>query len=635
MKAVPERDIMPHSMMRFSWLALILVVTGTGCATNPSGSMNLAAGVFRESSSDVYNRAPDALSVPQDAATGTQIDSLQMRSQADYHFTLGESYALEGNPTRAIEEYKLTLVYDPKSALVRLRLAGEYYKQNLISEAIEQAKSALEYESDMVDAHLLLGMLYTNLRMYAEALTQYQKVILIAPENTEAPMYVGALYAEQKRYPEAIETFERLTKNKNYRSPHVAWYYIGRIRIEEGAEGAKAKAEKAFLQALDLKPDFADAALSLSSVYETSTRRKEAKTLLVNFQQKHGPDPGVAEALGRLYIEDDEHDKAFEQFEVIEARNSDDLNNKIKMAYILIEKKQFTDAIIKLEEILARAPYSDKVRFYLGAVYEQITDYKNAIGHFQKIPIGSSYYAEAVIHTAYLYKLRSDYSEAVKTIEVAIKGQPDQPQFYALYASLLEDLKEYNKAVQMLSSAVSKFPEHAQLHFFLGSMQDRIGEVENTETSMKRVLQIDENHVQALNYLAYTYADHSKNLDEAEKMVRRALELQPSDGYILDTLGWVLYKKGDITSAVKTLEAAFNAQPAESVIAEHLGDAYYKYQLPDKARKMYQKAAEIETDQGNAKKIRAKIDSIEKQMQSVALPDRSRNPTGSDAKESP
>ncbi len=606
---------MPRTILQIV-LMTATVMVGAGCATSPL----ISGDVFRESSSDVANRAPGALSVPQEAATGERIDPLQMRVQADYHFALGESYSLEGNGARAIEEYKLTLVYDPRSAVVRQRLAREYVTQGLISEAMEQAKLAVEYDPKLVEAHMLLGGLYSALKMYGEAMEAYRRVLGLSPDHPDAPLFIGAIYAEQKRYPDALAQFEALARNKGNRSPHVAWYYVGRIQLEEGREGASERAEKAFLNALDAKPGFVDATLALGQVYESRNNRARAKQLYRNHQEKSGPDAGVADALGRLHLEDEELDKAFEQYEVIEARDGEDLNVKVKMAFILIEKKKFNEAILKLEEILARAPHSDKIRFYLGAVYEEIKDYKGAIAQFARIPVGSSYYAEGVIHSAYLHKLGGDHESAVRAIEAGIRNQPEHPQFYALYASFLDDLKEYEKGVRMLEGAVLKFPEHAQLHFFLGSMQDRLGAADKTVRSMRKVLEIDANHVQALNFLAYTYAEQNKELDEAEAMVRRALELQPNDGYILDTLGWVLFKKGDTAEAVKALEAAYKAQPGESVIAEHLGDAYYKLQLPEKAKRMYQRAAETETNDANARKIRNKIVSIDQQQQTVGLP---------------
>ena len=109
--------------------------------------------------------------------------------------------------------------------------------------------------------------------------------------------------------------------------------------------------------------------------------------------------------------------------------------------------------------------------------------------------------------------------------------------------------------------------------------------------------------------------DKTKNLEVAEKLARRALSLRPNDGFILDTLGWVLFKQNRLDEAVRTLEKAHQIEARESIIAEHLGDVYFRVELPHKAREMYNRAAEYEKDANNAEKIRAKIDTVEQRIQ--------------------
>ena len=129
---------------------------------------------------------------------------------------------------------------------------------------------------------------------------------------------------------------------------------------------------------------------------------------------------------------------------------------------------------------------------------------------------------------------------------------------------------------------------------------------------MKKVLAVDDEHVQALNYLAYTYAESGENLDEALELAGRAVSLRPNDAYITDTLGWVMYKKGKYAEAVKTLEKAYSLKPGEAIIAEHLGDAYLRNQLQTKAMWMYQRAMELSESANEKQKLNAKIVEIEK-----------------------
>ncbi len=613
-----ERPRMPRKNESKLFVTFMIFLL-SGCATTHEvvNADHSSGAIFRESAADVSDRSPKTMWIPEDKKSGAVIDQNYLRNQADYHFTLADTYGAEGNTARAIEEYKQVLVYDAKSAVVRLRLAAEYVKQGMVNEAIEQGKVALELDPKLADAHLLLGGLFSAMKMYDEALGSYHEVLKLNPESIEAPLFIGALLAELKRYNESIQYFEKLSKNPKNKSPHLAQFYIGRILLEQAGEQPNekvvAKVEAIFKKAIATKANFVDAYLALGQLYENNGKKDTAITLYRSYQEKNEPDSSIAENLARIYLEDEEMDKAFRQYEIMESADASNLNVKVKIAFILIEQKKYSAAIEKLEDILGRAPYSDKIRFYLGAVYEETKDFSNAIAQFKLIPIASSYYVESVVHTAYLYKTKNDYPHAVEAVQQGIKNKADQPQLYALYASFLDDQKEYKRAVDMLSQAVDKFPKHAQLNFFLGSMQDRLGKTDEVISTMKKVLEIDNNHIQALNYLAYTYADHNLNLDDAEKLAKHAIELQPNDGFILDTLGWIQFKVGRTSDAIKTLEAAYKMQPTESVIAEHLGDAYYKYQLPEKAKKMYLRASEIEGNLDVAKKIRAKIVSIDQQ----------------------
>jgi len=567
------------------------------------------------------NPAPDIFGPPEMSPSDMQgfknptIDSVYLRSQSDYHFTLGESLSLEGNTEKAIEEFKLTLIYDPNSVEVRLRLAMEYVRQGILSEAIEQAELGVKMDPKSTEGRLLLGGLYSSLKMYEEALQQYRVILGYEPKHEEARIYIGAILAEQKQYDEAVRVFSGLTtiskKNFSYR----AYYYIGRIRVEQGGKKNYRLAEIAFSKALSLKPRDVETVIALAKLYEESGRHKQLLGLLESYQERFGPHPRVAQQLSNIYLEKERYRDAIKQMEYWEGFEPDNLNLKFRLGLLFVEIKEYEPAAEKFESLLALEPDSDRIRFYLGAVYEELKRYDEAISQFQKISMGSSFFVDAITHSVYLSKLQGKIDQSAAILEKAISQRDDVPQFYIFYASLLDEKKANLKAVKMLTGAVKKFPKNPQLLFLLGSMHDRLNNTSEAITSMKKVLEVDPNHIQALNHLAYTYAEHNQNLDEAERLARKALGFQPKDGYILDTLGWVLFKQHRVKESIPMLEAAYRAKSTESIIAEHLGDAYYEYELVSKARKMYLKAVDSETDEKKVKQIRDKIASIDQQIQ--------------------
>lgn len=596
-------------------VAIVSSIFLAGCATSTHSTPVGGNGVFYDSAMNDHNRAPASMTPPHYVADGveTNLDPVYMRTQADFHFSMGEAQSLDGNHQKAVESFKMVLVYDADAPQVNLRLAAEYVKLGMVTEALERAEMAVKKDPKFIDGKLLLGGLYSTLKVYDKAIAQYEQVLKIEAGNTEAPMYLGAVYAEMKNYDKAVKYFEKLARDDDYNTPHLAWYYIGRIRAEQGGKNFLKAGETAFKKALEIKPDHVESVLALGQLYTKLEQEPRAIELYKSFQRERGPNARLAEILAQNYLEQEKYDEAYEQYEILEQYSDDALNAKVKMALVLIEQKKYAPAIEKLTDVLKQVPDSDKIRFYLAAVYEEIGRGKEAVEHFEKIPSESQYFGEAIVHATYLLKQDKKVDKALDLVEKSLAKRHDIPQFYAIQASLLDEKSEYKKAIAVLEKGAEKFPDNVQLRFFLGTVNDRLGNKDAVLSAMNKVIEMDPNHVQGLNYLAFTYAEADKNLDEAEKLARRALEIEPKDGYILDTLGWILYKKGKFSDSVKILESAYKFQPEESIIAEHLGDAYNKAQLVDKAKKMYQKAAETESDERKVKMIRQKITALEKQ----------------------
>lgn len=561
---------------------------------------------------------------------GGEAHSMFARTQADYHFAAGEAFSYEGKAHKAIESFKTVLMYDPDSSTVHLRLATEYARGGQLSEALDYAKSAARLTPKKTDPILLLGSLYSAMKLFDQAILEYQKVLKLDAKNTEAPIYLGALYAEKKEYAKAAANFQILVKNPEYENKHLAHYYLAKINSEQKQHQA---AQKHYLEALKLKPDFTEAAMALGQSYAQQGDSKKAIELYKKFQSENGPSLRMAEILSQSYLEEESYELALEQLKFLEELGEDVLAAKVQTALVLIDLKRYDEAITKLKETLALEPQSDKIRFYLAAVYEEIKENEKAITEFLKVPTDSSFFVDSRIHAALLEKEGQATKKAVDIIEKAIEQKMDSPQLYTLLATLLDELGEHEKSYQMLTEALKILPEQVQLMFYMGAVSDRLKKPQEVVKWMKEVIARDPNHVQAINYLAYTYAEQGIELKEAEGLARKAQSLAPEDGFILDTLGWVLYRQGRFNDALPLLEAAQKMQPQESIIAEHLGDVYRALRLDLRAKDMYQLAIENELDKNAQERIKDKISSIliQKEVPIGEVPDNMRVPASSKA----
>ena len=580
-----------------------------GCA---SVSRDSDKATYYESGFDDHNRAPASFAPSQVTSNpnGT-VDPVYAKTQADYYFSMGESYSLDGNHQKAVDSFKMVLVYDPESSQVPLRLAAEYVKLGLMHQALSQAEKAVEKNPHSVSGHLLLGGLYSGMKKYDKAMAEYEEILKFEPKNMEAPLFIGAIFAEEKNYDKSVQYFDSLAHNEENPSPHLAYYYIGRVRVSQGGKKYNKEAEQAFLKALQLKPTHVESLIELGKLYKEMGQPQKALALYVDFQRDHGPSAHVAEVLAPIYLEEEKYEEALAQFEILESASDDNLNIQVKIALILIEQKKFKLAAKKLEEVLVQAPDSDKIRFYLAAVYEEMKDPSRAVDHFRAVPSESEYFGESVVHGTYLLKQAKRSSDAEAFAKKSLESRKDLPQLYAVYASLLDEKGDYKTALSVLTEGVKKFPEQAQLHFFLGTISDRLGDKKGVIDNMKIVIKIDPNHVQGLNYLAYTYSEMGQQLEEAETLAKRALALEPKDAYVMDTYGWILFKKGDTPGSIKILESAYHSQPTEAVILDHLGDAYMKGQFSDRAKDMYERAIQFETDEKKAQDIKSKLTSLQ------------------------
>lgn len=601
------------SRTKYITLNLVFSLLAVSCASSTHH--------YYDSALNDHNRAPASLGIPKILDTEnneTTIDVASNQAQADYLFLKAEIESNAGRSSEAIELLKTALVYDPKSATMMQKISVEFYKTGNVQSALLWAENAHEASPTRRDISLLLAGLYTSSKNFQRAEEIYRKLVKADPTDMESALYLGAAYTEDKNYKKAIEAFKVVTKDKEYNSRYLAHYYLARV-YSESSPNKTARIKEELNKAIALKPDFFEAVSMLGQYIQ----KEKGTTALIKFyekMQKDHPQAKVAEALAQYYINTNQYDKAFEQLEIVDESTEDSVQVKLKMALILIDKKIYDSAIAKLEEILVIAPESDKVRFYLAAVYEEKRQFKEAFAEYLKIEKDSSYFEESRLHAAYLSKMMNDVPKGIEILKAVVPDKAQNPQSYIFMAQLFEDQSDPELAMQILKIASVKFEENAQVIYYLGVVQDKMNLKSEMISSMKKVIEIDPEHSQALNYLAYSWAELGEQLEKAEAYARKAALKEKNDAFILDTLGWVLYKRGDYKKAAEVLEKAHQMQAEVSIIAEHLGDVYAKLNLNEKAFEHFSKAHNLEADAKNKEKIQAKITSLENVLRGLRSP---------------
>jgi Flp pilus assembly protein TadD len=152
---------------------------------------------------------------------------------------------------------------------------------------------------------------------------------------------------------------------------------------------------------------------------------------------------------------------------------------------------------------------------------------------------------------------------------------------------------DYARAETLFTRALTLGADSAAAWYEIASARERRKDVRGAEAAVSRVLALQPENPQALNFLGYLYADYNRNLDQAVKLLRHALALDPKSWYIMDSLGWAYYRLGDLDSARIHLERAVAGGGEDPTILEHLGDVYAALREPAEAKQRYRRALEL------------------------------------------
>jgi tetratricopeptide (TPR) repeat protein len=278
-------------------------------------------------------------------------------------------------------------------------------------------------------------------------------------------------------------------------------------------------------------------------------------------------------------------------------------------------------ALVYLRLSLYLRPSSDLTAVTLASLFEQLKQGDQVIAAYQMVPSSSPLKLGADIQIALELDSMGKSDEAMRRLKEIVVARPHDVEALSALAELQRSAKKYVEAAATYDQAIAAvgIPQRDNwtLFYFRAICYERSKQWPKAEADFKKALELYPDQPLVLNYLGYSWVDQGLNLEEAFKMLRRAVELRPDDGYIVDSLGWAHFKLGQYAEATDTLEKAINLKPADPVLNDHLGDAYWRVNRRTEALFQWSHARDMSPDPEDLPAILKKIE--------VGLPDLTTN----------
>lgn len=532
-------------------------------------------------------RAQVALDVPasEDLSPGED-----PAAKALYYFSVARLTAIEGDYPTAAAALEKALKYDPRSAYLHLFLAEIYLSMDEVEKAVRAAEDALIHAPDDARPYLLLGNIHFEQGRDADAIDRLQKAIELAPEQQEAHLRLGVAYARSGDSEQAVAVLKKFLQRKP--DSLMAGLTLARVYREIGLS---ARAVEVYRELMERRPDIDAPYLELSSLYQSQGELAEAVAILRQALEQNPANNLLRLRVVRLLVAARSYREALQELDLVIRQHPEGAEGYRLRGLILMEQERWPEAENAFSRALSLAPGSDRIRFYLGTVYERQQQWQKAYQVFGDIESDNDLYADATSHMAYLLHRMKRIDEALALLKERLPNLPPKAELYSFYSTLYQEQGDIASAQSVLEEGLNRLPQSADLHYHLGLLLESEGKREAAVAIMLKAIELNENHAEALNYLAYSFAEQGIRLDEALKFAQRALALNNS-GHILDTLGWVYFKLGRFNEARPELEAAATLLADDAIVQEHLADLYRELRLYERARRAYRKVLEIKPD---------------------------------------
>ena len=536
-----------------------------------------------------------------DTVSSKPAPDLALRSQGAHkaeaitHFVEGMAFEENGEMERALEAYRKVLNVDPGQSNLASRVAGLLIQQDDFPQAIDVLKDAIKANPNNAEPYQQLAFIYTRyLKKTDQAIDYANRAITLNPGDVEGYQRLVEIELAAGQERKALEVLDRALKIRS--SDPNFWLRLGKLYVailfksdSQPKSDELKKTNEIFKKAGENAGDDPGILKDVADYYAASQQLKEAIPLYLRVLELQPDDANAQEKLATGFVLTNQRDKAIEMLEQIIKEHPEKYQPYDLLAQVLDEEARSLQREKHIEEA--------KMKFArVAANYEQsLLINPNHAGTYVRL-------AELLLGPL------KDADRAVKLLTEARRRFPGAAEIVYYLAIAQREAKQSQQAVATFEEALheAQIEEdddfvNAKFYFNYGAAAEQAGLYDKASDLLRKSITLDpENSAEACNYLGYMWADHNMNLEQAELMIRRALQSEPGNASYLDSLGWVEFRKGKFDQALSDLlRAAKTAEREDPVVFEHIGDTYLKLNRSQEALEAWQKALALDPKNKN------------------------------------
>ena len=468
------------------------------------------------------------------------------------------------------------------------------------SEARKLLEQAVKRVPGDLGLHLLLAETWLEQGDNDQALRILQDFRRNSPDSELVQQELGILYVKTGHFKQADAIFSALPQR--LRTSFVRYAHAQAL----AGLNQPRKAIQQLRLAVQESPEFLDAWFELARLLEADRQYSEANEIYNSLIEQDPDNPDIWIRMVEGQIRAGKPDKALEYAQTGPAT----YGYRLTAATLFLDAKLYTQAESLLEGLKSDPNAPDEVNFYLAAIaYESHKDVQETLNYLEAIPSENRFYDRALRLRIQLLHDQGHYDDAMQLIQQGQSQFPTERDFRLMEIHLYLLQERYREALTAASAAQAIWPSDDEIAYVYGSVLDSLGRKRDALAVMEEIIARSPEDYQALNYVGYSLAEQGKDLDRAITLLSAALKQAPDHAYILDSLAWAHFRRGEIAEAWKLVSRATSLPDGgDPTIWEHYGDIANAQGLKKEARIGWERALDL--DHPNPEIIRNKLNSL-------------------------